>query len=54
MMTVFGLCMTVALCNLLMQKNRFSNAIRLVLGLEISRAMISVLQIPLKALFKWS
>lgn len=54
MMSVFSLCMTAALCNQLMQKNRFGNAIRLVLGLEITRVILVVLKENLMGALKWS
>lgn len=53
-MTVSSLCMTAALCSRLLQKNRFSGAVRLVLGLEIARVLLQMAEKTAEGILKWS
>lgn len=52
-LTVSGLCLAAAVYSQLMQKNRFDNAVRLVLGFEIVRIMLDLSEKMLTNI-KWS
>ena len=54
MITISALCMTAALCGQLIHKSRFHNAVRLLLGLEIACAMLSLIQKLSAGMLKWS
>lgn len=53
-MRISALCMTAAVCNQLMQKNRFGKAIQLFVGLEIARVILELADQAMKNIFVWS
>lgn len=50
MMRISALCMTAAICDPLMQKNRFGKTVRILLGLEIARVIFKLADETLKSI----
>lgn len=52
--SISGLCIMAAVLGQLMKDSRYANIIRIVLGLEISRAVFAMLNSLVRGVVEWS